>query len=415
MRKKITIIYGLIILASVFLPLLPSNAADRQCAYYSAVLLGKDYQCSGLHNFESPLADCQNVGQKCCVQNNINANIINEYFFSSNCNANVYIKEEPDVSKCLNSRKWKCCCHTSTVQQKQTVESKPPLFVAPELQIDLPTLTLTDKVQCTVGEGGSWECKIPWIGEYVKAIYDYGLGIAGILAAIVLMAGGVVWLISAGDASRVSLAKELISGSVTGLVILMSSYVLLIQINPELVNFRPIKIGAIQPSEVELPEGPKNVTGDRTETKYIVIHTSANSKFTRDDVDKYHKSMGWNGIGYNVYIERNGQVVMGRGEDAIGAHAGTSGNWNNDSIGISYAGCDPALWNQKGNWETVPMAIDKEVITYAQLTALISTIKKYQAKYNIPTAKVLGHAETGAPKACPCLPMDEIRKALSPS
>lgn len=261
MRKKITIIYGLIILASVFLPFIPIKAAGLQCAYYPAVLNvngeTKDYQCSGLHNSENPLADCQNVGQKCCVRNNIKANIINNYFFAKDCNLTIYDKEEPDVNKCLDSRKWKCCCHTSAVPQKQTSESKPPLFEAPQLQIDLPTLNLTKQVQCTAS-GDNWECKIPWIGEYVKAIYDYGLGIAGILAAIVLMAGGVVWLVSAGDASRVSLAKELISGSVTGLVILMCSYILLIQINPDLTRFKPIKIGAINP--IDITPTPENTS-----------------------------------------------------------------------------------------------------------------------------------------------------------
>lgn len=249
MRKKLTIFYGVIILISTFLPLLPSQAADRQCAYYLAVLtvngVSTEYQCSGLHNSESPLADCQNIGQKCCVNTNINPP---DYFFQNPCNTNSV--EEPDINKCLNSRKWKCCCHSSVYQQKETEEPKAPLFEAPKLQIDLPTLELTKKIQCTGGSDNSWDCRIPWIGEYVQAIYNYGLGIAGILAAIVLMAGGVVWLISAGDASRVSLAKELISGSVTGLIILMASYVLLIQINPELVNFKPIKIGAIKPIDI---------------------------------------------------------------------------------------------------------------------------------------------------------------------
>lgn len=408
MRKKITIIYGLIILASVFLPLLPSRAADSRCAYYPAVLTAggtsKDYQCAGLHNSESQLADCQNMGQKCCVNT-----LINDYFFYTNCNVNSYTREESDVNKCLNSRKWKCCCHTSTIQQTQTTESKPPLFKAPQLQIGLPTLKLTEEIQCTTGEDNSWECKIPWIGEYVKAIYNYGLGIAGILAAIVLMAGGVVWLVSAGDASRVSLAKELISGSVTGLVILMASYVLLIQINPELVNFRPIRVGAIKPSDIELPEGEKNVTGDRSKTEYIIIHTTESSSSTRESVDKYHRSKGWNGIGYNILIERNGNVVIGRGENAIGAH---TLNFNSKSIGISYSGCDRKYSSNSNLWKTIPDAIENDIISYAQISSLISTIKKYQAQYNIPKEKVLGHYETGANKACPCLPMDKIREAL---
>jgi len=81
--------------------------------------------------------------------------------------------------------------------------------------------------------------------KYVKAFYGYGLSIAGILAAIVLMAGGILWLTSAGNDSRISQAKELIIGSVTGLVILFCSWIILNTINPDLVKLRPIETQVI--------------------------------------------------------------------------------------------------------------------------------------------------------------------------
>ena len=86
---------------------------------------------------------------------------------------------------------------------------------------------------------------MPWIGEYITGIYNYGVNIAGILAAIMLMAGGLLWLVSGGDAGRITQAKELIIGSVTGLIILAGSYIILIQIDPNLVKFAPLNIGTI--------------------------------------------------------------------------------------------------------------------------------------------------------------------------
>jgi len=285
---------------------------------------------------------------------------------------------------------------------------KTPKFNIPSLQIEIPGLDKLSDVNCTIKDGG-YQCKIPWIGEYIAALYNYGLSIAGILAAVVLMAGGILWLISGGDASRITQAKELIIGSVTGLVILAASYVLLIQINPDLIRMKPIKIGYIE--KIEAPEGDKTIdqqgTKNRATTEYIIIHTAAGLS-TRNEVDEYHKSLGWNGIGYNFYIERNGSFVVGRGENVYGAH---SIKYNSNSIGISYAGCYKT--EQHSN-ETVQEALDNDTITQSQLNTLIEKIKFYQNKYNIPREKVLGHYEEPVSKACPCLPMDEIRKLINP-
>jgi hypothetical protein len=119
-----------------------------------------------------------------------------------------------------------------------------PKFVLPDLQIKIPGLDFSP-ASCTTDDGQKYQCSIPWIGEYVKAIYNYGFSIAAILAALVLMAGGVLWLVSGGDASKVTQAREYITGSIVGLIILAASYILLIQINPELVKFKPISVGAI--------------------------------------------------------------------------------------------------------------------------------------------------------------------------
>lgn len=84
------------------------------------------------------------------------------------------------------------------------------------------------------------------ISRYIKAIYDYGLMIAGILAAIVLMGGGLLWLSSAGNDTRISQAKELIIGSVSGLAILLCSWIILNTVNPSLLRFQPIIVPQIQ-------------------------------------------------------------------------------------------------------------------------------------------------------------------------
>lgn len=84
------------------------------------------------------------------------------------------------------------------------------------------------------------------LARYISAIYEYGLGVVAILAAIVLMAGGVLWLSSAGNDTRISQAKEMITGSVIGLVILAGSWIILNTINPDLLKFKSIELQVIQ-------------------------------------------------------------------------------------------------------------------------------------------------------------------------
>src|SRR6056297_2344033 len=83
------------------------------------------------------------------------------------------------------------------------------------------------------------------IGNYIKAIYSYGIGIVGILAAVVLMVGGVIWLTAGGNVNKVETAKQTIGGALTGLVLALTSYMLLYQINPDLVQFRVREIDTI--------------------------------------------------------------------------------------------------------------------------------------------------------------------------
>ncbi|MCX6794472.1 MAG: pilin [Candidatus Falkowbacteria bacterium] len=192
-----------------------------------------------------------------------------------------------------------CCCQPegsliTPVSGAQT--PKTPKFIMPELQINIPTLKLTasSSINYITDDKGNTNVAIPWISEYIIAIYNYGLSVAGILAAIVLMAGGVLWLVSGGDASKVTQAKELITGSVIGLVILASSYVLLIQVNPNLVKFKPISIGTIKYSDSEPVSNDGNIDNGTACDNCVdlTIDYKDGNQINADLADKL--TMAWN-------------------------------------------------------------------------------------------------------------------------
>ncbi len=73
------------------------------------------------------------------------------------------------------------------------------------------------------------------LADYIIAIFKYAIGVIGIIAAIVIMLGGVRWLISSGG-EAVGEAKTMIAGGLSGLILTLGSFLLLSTINTSLVD-----------------------------------------------------------------------------------------------------------------------------------------------------------------------------------
>lgn len=108
--------------------------------------------------------------------------------------------------------------------------------------------TAVDKSSIKVGsyDEGSGIMTSDLLAKYIQAFYNYGLAAAGILAAIVLMAGGLLWLTSGGNDTKIGQAKELITGSIAGTLILFSSWIILNTINPDLLKLKVITMQIVQ-------------------------------------------------------------------------------------------------------------------------------------------------------------------------
>ena len=116
--------------------------------------------------------------------------------------------------------------------------------------------------------------------------------------------------------------------------------------------------------------------------KRIVIHHTHNPNLTVKSTHNLHiERFKWAGIGYNYFIENNGDIFEGRGM-YVGAHAR---NYNRDSIGIALAG-----------------NFDENLPTAYQMEALIDICLEFMIKYDIEPNRVIGHREIqGVDKTCP--------------
>jgi hypothetical protein len=108
----------------------------------------------------------------------------------------------------------------------------------PKLEIPIPGVTLTS---ITDTEAYS----IPWIAQYISGVYAFLISIIGVIAAIMMIIGGFQYLTSAGDGGKIGAAKKRIVNALTGVILALSSYVILYTINPNLVQFEGLSLVSI--------------------------------------------------------------------------------------------------------------------------------------------------------------------------
>lgn len=102
--------------------------------------------------------------------------------------------------------------------------------------------------------------------RYIKAIYNYGIGIAAFLALAMIVAGGLIWLTSGGSTDKISTARSMIVSAIIGLILLLGTYTLLQIVSPALLNFKAIEteyIGALQIVCCEADGKAKNMTNKK--------------------------------------------------------------------------------------------------------------------------------------------------------
>jgi Zn-dependent protease with chaperone function len=70
----------------------------------------------------------------------------------------------------------------------------------------------------------------------VMSIIQYALGFLGIIAIVLMLYGGFLWLTSAGNEEKVGQAKKVIIAAVIGLVIIFVSYALATFVITQLIS-----------------------------------------------------------------------------------------------------------------------------------------------------------------------------------
>ncbi|MFH2062695.1 MAG: pilin [bacterium] len=84
------------------------------------------------------------------------------------------------------------------------------------------------------------------LAQYVENAYRYSIGLAAVLAAVMIMVGGVQWM-TAADSGRAGKARDRIVNSTVGLLLVIFAYVILNTINPALVRLQMPRVPLVRP------------------------------------------------------------------------------------------------------------------------------------------------------------------------
>ncbi len=78
--------------------------------------------------------------------------------------------------------------------------------------------------------------------ELVRYIFNFTIMIAGLAAFFMLVFGGFRYLTSAGNPAAQKDAKDIITSAIVGLLLLLTSYLLLQVINPDILTLKPLTL-----------------------------------------------------------------------------------------------------------------------------------------------------------------------------
>jgi hypothetical protein len=103
------------------------------------------------------------------------------------------------------------------------------------------------------GVNGFMRGKIDNLAKYMDIIYRFLVSIVGVVAGFMIMIAGFQYLTAGGDANKVTAAKARIGNAMLGLILTLTSYVLLSTINPSLVQLNPKAVESVETKLAFLP------------------------------------------------------------------------------------------------------------------------------------------------------------------
>ncbi len=182
-------------------------------------------------------------------------------------------------------------------------------------------------------------------------------------------------------------------------------------INPSIV--KPSQSKTVAYGDIPSQWFPPSRLENKSRWQGIIIHHSASSYGSASHEHKYHRSIGFDGLGYHFVIN-NGILKNGYGRPDGFVEVGY--RWRGQKNG---AHCRPDddrgnYWNKHTIGVCLVGNFDKTYPSRRQWQSLVKLVRFLQQRYNIPTSQIKGHREI-KPTDCPGknFSMSRLKAALS--
>ncbi|MFA6537222.1 MAG: hypothetical protein WCT18_02370 [Patescibacteria group bacterium] len=306
--------------------------ADEQCGTYELCLSG---ECKFHGGFACPSSPADCASGKCeQISTILGKQNLCTCLNAGHCKSTQYCgtdkvcyAKKAQGAECTKATEIACIsgiCEISFGETKGTcaepkvaevIENLPPLeknYTAKfKLQAEIPNMPIFTETPISAGSLVS----LPWIAQYVSGVYRYAIGFGSLISVLLLLIGGIKYLLAGANLSQIQSAKSTIVGSIIGLIIFASSYLILSLINPTLITLESTTILSVEP--IDAMEWANSVFGTDGETALGLVSpgkfaSAMNSKETcgnrdglslpdpQDRIDRLKKIVDiWKQISYN--------------------------------------------------------------------------------------------------------------------
>lgn len=161
-----------------------------------------------------------------------------------NCANGLVCRTTPNGRKCLTADADVSGIAEDVSRTTEEDIASPFVPVVPKLSIPIPGFQFTSATEI---EG---EVHVPYLAQYINAIYRYMTAIVLTVAIVMIVYGGFKYLL-ASTPLGVKDGKTIITDSIIGMTLVLGAYVILNTVNPALLTLETLKLDYIEPKQFE--------------------------------------------------------------------------------------------------------------------------------------------------------------------
>ena len=148
---------------------------------------------------------------------------------------------------------------TTTTSTSSTTADAVPDFITPTLNVPIPGFekdgnTNNGFTSPTINADKTI-VSVNFLAEYINAVYGWLLGAAALVAVVMMMIGGLQYVMARGKSKYIEAAKTRITNAITGMVLLLAAYSIMNLVDPRLTSLAALGVTDVKQILYFPPDG----------------------------------------------------------------------------------------------------------------------------------------------------------------